>query len=273
MLSEILSDPVLLDETKSGFIKCPVCSRTVFQSWNITDWSNVKTDWFLCYCGSIFQNGLSDKGCYDEKYVKGFKEQKQLEARMEWLECLYLPLIEEMTYGRRFLDVGFTVPLFIERLKKRGWLSDGIDLLPNNGYITGNFEDYDFKIQRYDLIRLNDVLSCFNDPVGAIRKVYKLLMPNGFLMLNTPDAEAIYLLRHPMEFGHWGRQHRVYISRRQLTKILKENKFDIILSWLNMADRLFSTNEVHILAQKPMVILDREEEKQDGKVDKPFVTQ
>lgn len=244
--------------------KCPCCYRTTYQNWAITDWSNKKTNWFLCYCGSIFQNELSDKDIYNEEYIKKFNEQKGLNARIEYLERLYLPLTEELTYGRRFLDVGFTVPLFIERLKKRGWVSNGIDLLPNNGYITGNFEDYDFQIQRYDLIRLNDVLSCFNDVVGAIRKAYKLLAPNGILILNTPDTEAIYLLKHPMEFGHWGKQHRVYFSYRQLIKTLEKTGLKIVVSWLNMTERLFSTNETHILAQKPDIELNRMEE-EDGK--------
>mgnify|MGYP001581960636 CR=1 FL=1 len=269
-LSEkLLDQPLAETKTESGrqwLVKCPICYRTCYQSWEITDWRKEKLDWFLCYCGSIFREGLARTDIYNDEYIKQYKEQKQLNTRIEYLERLYLSLIEELTYGRRFLDVGFTVPLFLERLKNRGWLTQGIDLLPNNGYITGDFATYDFGIQRYELIRFNDVLSCFNDPVGAIRKAYKLLAPTGILMLNTPDAKAIYLLQHPIEFGHWGSQHRVFINQCQLRKILKETGFEIVLSWLNMAERLFSTNEIHILAQKPEIRKEREIEgdKKDG---------
>ncbi len=89
-------------------ISCPACNEPVKLSFTIAD--EEKTEWIFCSCGSVFHQKKIDKAHFDDKFIKFYKEYRSVQERYEYLERVYLPLIEEMTYGRRFLDVGFGLP-------------------------------------------------------------------------------------------------------------------------------------------------------------------
>lgn len=237
----------------------------------IKDWSKESAYWFYCVCGCVYQTNPL-KRLWGADYVQSYKDQKRLKERFELFIRITMGFVEEIAYGRRFLDVGSTVPDLMDKMKERGWIPEGIDLNKTDFAIEGDFETYDFKDKKYDLINFGNILHCFNDPVGAINKAFRLLEPNGVIIANTPDAELQYLYPHPMEWGHWNCQnHRVYFSRRQLVKTFETAGFEIIANWRNTSDRLFSFNEAYIIAQKPLHYLERSGDKKEavyGKNDK-----
>ena len=222
-----------------------------------------KTQWFQCRCGCFFHCERRDTGkiwCkeYRDKLANAVKRDvKRYPQRVDYLIRMYMHLIEELTYGRQFLDVGFTIPSFIDKMKERGWISTGIDLIPND-YLTGDFITYDFGINRFSFILMNDVLQCFDDPIAALQKAYNLLIPTGVLLVLTPDTEILPMLHHPSEFGHFGPVvHRCLFSRRQLIKSVEKIGFDRIMDWQNIGYRLFTSNEIHLMLQKNVYNLER----------------
>lgn len=242
-----------------SLVKCPVCGARCY--WNVLIG---KVHWFQCRCGCFFHCERRDidkiwNKEYGEKLANAVKHDvKRYPQRVDYLLRMYAPLVEELTYGREFLDIGFTIPAVIESMKERGWVSTGIDLIPND-YITGDFSTFDFGFHRYSFILMNDVLQCFDDPISVLQKAYSLLAPTGVLLVLTPDTEILPMLHHPAEFGHFGhRPHRCLFSRRQLLKSCDKIGYDMIMNWRNIDFRFFTTNELHLMLQKNVYTLDRE---------------
>jgi SAM-dependent methyltransferase len=228
-------------------LHCPSCGEDVKLSFVMAD--EEKTTWIFCSCGTVFHQKQVDKAYFDEKYLNKYLDYKAFDERQDYLERLYVPLIEELTYGRRFLDVGFGSDYHLVSLRTRGWVTNGIDLIENK-YIKGDFETYDFKNDRYDLILMGQVLGSFANPMKAIFKAKSLLMPNGVLMITAPDTDIMYA--HGMfAFGNWNPKEKwVMFSENGIRKILESMNFKVILTRKDMERRLIGWNHYHVIAQK-----------------------
>lgn len=228
-------------------IRCPACEREVKLSFTIAD--EEKTPWCFCSCGSVFHQKLIDKKIFNEEWLKKYSEWKALKERYEYTERVYLPLVEELTYGRRFLDVGFGLDHHITNLSKRGWVTQGIDLI-SNPYITADFETHDFKNEKYDFIHMGQVLESFTEPIKALYKAKELLRKDGLILITSPDAELIYSIGM-WKFGNWNPNEKwIMFGETQIKKILDKLGFNIIISHKNTEQRFMAWNTWHILAQK-----------------------
>lgn len=228
-------------------VKCPACSEECKLSFVIAD--EEKTDWIFCSCGSIFHQRLIDKGYFNQDYISRLREWKSIQYRYEYLERVYLPIIEELTYGRRFLDVGMGCNYHVKNMIERGWIASGIDLIPND-QITGDFETHDFKNEKYDFILMGQVLDSFHSPLKAIYKAKELLLKDGLLMITSADAELVYKIGM-WNFGNWNAKERwIIFSETQMTRILDMMGFNVILSHKNLSHRFMAWNTFHMIAQK-----------------------
>ena len=228
-------------------IKCPVCRRQISVKYRI-GWDGEVVDWFHCFCGTVFHTRGIDKSYFNEAYLKKWQEMKEVEERFEYLTRTYLPLIEDLTYGRKFLDVGFTLPIHIKNLAKRGWITTGIDLIKND-YITGDFEEYKFP-DKFDFILFGHCLESFNRPFEAIKKAYDLLNNYGVLMITTPNPEII-LMTGLREFGHWNYKEKwIFISKHKLKEMVCKVGFKWVLARRNISQRYVSWNDLHLILQK-----------------------
>lgn len=239
-------------DKKRGYIKCLVCGGECHQAMEIKEDDGKSTFWISCLCGCVFHT--APRGNLLELWPDGYKEVFQksrwLAERYDLLVRMYVPMIEELTNGRKFLDIGFTMPAMINRMTERGWIGDGIDLNKND-FLTGDFADFVFGMRKYDFILMNDILQCFDMPVLALRKAQKLLNPNGILLIMTPDTEAMMLIDNPSEFGQFRfRPNRVLWSKRQLEKTLTQMGMELLVSRRSLSGRLFSPFSMHIIAQK-----------------------
>lgn len=230
-------------------LKCPACNKDVKLSFQIADVD--KTDWIFCSCGSVFHQKKLDEAYWFNKYLPDYKEWKAIQERYAYIERLYLPIIEELTYGRKFLDVGFGVDYHIQNLYKRGWIANGIDITnADSNYITGDFEKYDFKDEKFDFIKLGNVIGAFKEPIKALYKTKELLRNKGLVLILSPDAEFIYQ-KGMFNWGNWQWQENWLIfSEKQMLRTLDMLGFDIILRHKNTEKRFMSWNYYHILAQK-----------------------
>jgi len=250
---------------------CPVCGIESSYVYRIEDGkNNDKSSWTRCQCGVIFQDDLpADKDIYNDKYIAELHGAKEGKDRYEYSVRTYAPLIEEITYGRMMLDVGFASPHLINAMEERGWLTWGIDINPaitgKENLYKGNFIDYDFslsgknvkdatgldKIERtFDLIWMGHVLEHFHDPIAALKRAYNLLEEKGVLFISTPDIEFI----NKTGVSGWPHfkksEHYVLWSESALNRELERLGFKIVMSRRNFSSRYMSWWDIHCLAQK-----------------------
>lgn len=206
----------------------------------------------ICPCGTLFHKKGIKKDLYSKDYAVKYLQGKKIEERFDYFVHCYAPVIEEMTMGRKFLDVGFTLDRNIEEMKRRGWVSTGIELF-ENPYIQGDFEKHDFKKERYDFIKMGHVLECLDDPIRALAKAVFLLEPRGVMFVSCVDAEALWHVGM-QNFGHWGSQERWwYPSERQFVKIAESLQLKVVMRRKNFGRRFSEWNDFHLILQKDHV--------------------
>jgi len=229
-------------------LKCPACDSPVRLSFTIADVD--RTEWIFCACGSVFHQKQLEPEYWDKEYLPKYRQWKSLKERFDYIEKIYLPIVEELTLGRRFLDVGFSVDHHIQSMQERGWLANGIDIIPNE-YITGNFETHEFEAKdKFDFIKMGNVIGGFKEPLKALYKTKELLHNGGMVLIMAPDAELIYQ-KGMFDWGNWQwKENWVIFSEKQMLRILDLMGFNVILRHKNTGKRFISWNYFHILAQK-----------------------
>lgn len=240
--------------------RCPLCHRQVYQAIKtkskIKDTDNfVTSDWLFCLCGCVFNQSPSEE-VFTQDYRKAYSEMKGAEERQNYYIYTYGNFIEEITYGRKFLDVGYCMPYNIIEMRKRGWLATGLDLIEDKDYHTGDFLTFDFGKERFDFIKMTDFLQCISDPLKAIKKAYDLLYPNGVLFISTPDTDLIKDNFFP-NFGHWNaKENRQFVNENILREMLSKcgddltGKFEVKLIHRDISRRFVSWNNIHLITNK-----------------------
>ena len=238
--------------------RCPLCDSRIYVQYMISE-----VPFGFCPCGALFNSKGVDQSIFNKEYIDVLKDRKFGGEHYEYFVRIYMPLVEEKTYGRDFLDVGFGVDNIINLLTDRGWNCDGIDLV-NNGHITADFEHYDFakqpKAHRYDFILMGNVLQSFKDPVKAIYKAYNLLNPDGILFISTPNTDTIRdnTIRN---FGHFSiRENNCFINYDILNKIFGKcdesmnGRMEVLFADKNVTSKRFGIwNVMHVMAQKKKI--------------------
>lgn len=234
--------------------RCPICEYDAPLEYGLKTIKG-QSSWTICKCGALFQKEYPKENPYTEKWYNEYAERKTRAGRVDWWARVYCVLVEDITYGRKYLDVGFGLPETIRIMRERGWITEGID---NNApeakdcsIIKADFEKHDFLEKKYDFINMGHVLECFRDPVGALIKAYDLLNNHGVMLITTPDVEIMYTLGFH-QWGYWNeKEHYIYFSMRTLLEHLKKIGFNIVMQRNNLANRFLYTNDMHILVQKP----------------------
>jgi 2-polyprenyl-3-methyl-5-hydroxy-6-metoxy-1,4-benzoquinol methylase len=102
--------------------------------------------------------------------------------------------------GRRVLDVGSGLCVFLARMKEQGWEGTAIDPderavthAEENVGVSGIHADWlgaQVADQSYNLIAFNKVLEHVEDPVIFFAKATAVLKPGGYVYVEVPDGEA-----------------------------------------------------------------------------------
>jgi 2-polyprenyl-3-methyl-5-hydroxy-6-metoxy-1,4-benzoquinol methylase len=210
-----------------------------------------------CGCGCVFNLHKADPfKVFTESYREQFEGLKYGKERyLHYVRC-YVPLIEELLYGRKFLDVGYGPDFIIQEMRERGWVSTGVDLIKHpNGYIKGDFLQVSFEGEQFDLIFMCDFLQCVDDPLKALRRAYSLLSPQGILLVVTPNTDLIRDAKI-QEWGHWDMEaNRQFFSEAILLRLLGKlggagEEMKVLYKNNNNSNRFPSWNNIHIIAQK-----------------------
>lgn len=251
---------------------CPVCNIQTSYVYVINEVKEgVSAMWYKCQCGVIFQEDHPVHDNYNEEYAINYAEMKECKPRMTHAARIYAPLIEELTYGRQILDVGYCVPHVLNYYEDRGWIPWGIDnnasFVGNKNMYKGNFLEYDFNIpattdelraladgdhfeRKFDLIWMSHIFEHFNDPIAALRKSYNLLSESGCIYIATPDIDFINKTG-VSGYGHWkAKEHYTLWSEKALQRELERAGFKIVMSRRNFSSRFSSWYDIQIIAQK-----------------------
>ena len=256
-------------------LRCPCCSEIIWNQIALTGPEKVDVYWYFCRCGFLFHNTPIDLSkVYTAEYRAKREDMKFLKERLNYYVRCYAPIIEEKTYSRKMLDVGYTTPLLMQEFEKRGWLTCGVDLIPSEEYLSMDFMstefdealstfDKDGKVvsrERFDLIWMGDFLQSLKDPVKAIYKAYDLLNPNGILVIITPNTDLIRRNVIPA-WGHWSMEdNQSFINERILREALIKcdasfnGRMEVLyFDKSNQSTRFTSWNNMHMIAQKTKI--------------------
>jgi SAM-dependent methyltransferase len=81
----------------------------------------------------------------------------------------------------------------------------------------------------YDVIFLSDALEHFADPVMVLRRLRQLLVPGGWLVLNTPNLDSKLLDLFGPTWSHWqAPYHRILLGRRGVRELARSTDFRVL---------------------------------------------
>jgi SAM-dependent methyltransferase len=255
LLDEIKQNYENIDPEPTEPVLCPICRDLMNLSIKIyTDQSKErKTLWYQCFCGCIFnprQN--TDFSKYIKELSRGGWKHKDW---MEYFVHVYFPLIEEMTYGRKILEVGYALPYILRLARDRGFICTGMDKHvarhSERGIecIEDDFEEHEFKHRKYDLIWFGEVIQQFKDPIKAMQKAWSLLRPEGVVFVSSPEVSLISKTGM-LQWGHWDLRNHIMFTGERFKTEMERIGFKTILLRQNESKRFFSMNEFHYIGQR-----------------------
>ncbi len=237
--------------------RCPICGRPTINAVNISETDKYEDAvlWFFCTCGVVFQEHPPEKVPKDQQFIDNHFTLKEYDLIGRHAAYVYSPLIEELVYGRKMLDVGFGPTTNMEYFRKRGWITFGMDsnkdIATTERIYQADFEEDSRMPQSpYDLIWMSTVLEQFHNPKAALQKAYDLLQENGVLYIATPDTDFLYS-KLQQEWTHWqAKTNYIMWNIKSLTAELEKIGFQVIMARRNYYQRFGYLNDIHLICQK-----------------------
>jgi 2-polyprenyl-3-methyl-5-hydroxy-6-metoxy-1,4-benzoquinol methylase len=141
--------------------------------------------------------------------------------------------------GKRLLDVGSHIGVFVDVAQQHGWDAWGVEpsrwaaeqaqaqgLRVINGTLaTSGLEDASF-----DVVTLWDVIEHVPDPTAELRQVHQLLKPSGVAVIHTIDIESPFARLMGHRWPWLMEMHLYYFSPRTLRRMLEGIGFKMIHS-------------------------------------------
>lgn len=147
----------------------------------------------------------------------------------------YADKIKKYIRAGKLLDIGAAAGFILKGFEESGWTGMGVE--PNGRmaeYGTnivgvhvekGTIESVELK-EKFDLVLLIQSVAHISDIRNVIRKIHKLLKPNGFVLIETWDKDSLtakILGKHWHEFSPPGTLN--YFSKKTLNKLMFDNNF------------------------------------------------
>ncbi|MBI3453860.1 MAG: class I SAM-dependent methyltransferase [Rhodospirillales bacterium] len=165
-------------------------------------------------------------------------------ALFEWASgrifTFTLGLPPNLSKAARIMDVGFGRGAWLLTMKELGYTDlAGYDIDANNARANalreagvaiycGPFVDGDFDGRPFDLIRLEHVFEHLADPAAVLGRIYTLLKPGGWLVMNYPAHHNPLFAQFPRAWGHADFPRHLYLhSRRSTRRYLEQAGFAI----------------------------------------------
>lgn len=158
--------------------------------------------------------------------------------------------------GGRLLDVGFGDGSFLENARSIGWDVVGVD--PDIETVKnarergldvyhGSLEALDSMSNYFDVITMCHVIEHLYDPMASLRACYRLLKPNGYIWLETPNINSLGYSRFQENWrGLEPPRHLVLFNSESLRKAL----FDVGFSGVKYLPQPSPCDGIYTLSQR-----------------------
>ena len=154
---------------------------------------------------------------YDEDYYasnwgeegRGYRDEAKIASMLEESDRQREAIAEMtgLTCGR-ILDVGCADGRYIAGFQRAGWDVMGVEVSPVAAawarehfqvpVLEGTLETVDLPDDHFDLVRLKHCIEHLPDPRSALRHVYRVLRPGGYVVIDTDNGDG---LRSCLEIG------------------------------------------------------------------------
>jgi SAM-dependent methyltransferase len=194
-------------------LPCDLCSSSKYgifldgvASW---EYSGVFSFVKCSKCGIIYLNPRPEKQFIKNYYpaesywgrnVKKFSHRGFKKGREKAYGFLYKEIFSRLEKGS-VLDIGAGTGLFLSKFRDEGWVVDGNELSDNAckfaekaykiNLKNGDFLDFSFPAESFDLITLNNSLEHLYSPRETLMKAHKLLKKGGLIEISVPNAESV----------------------------------------------------------------------------------
>jgi len=217
---------------------CPVCHKKnlkfVFKS---LDERFQKKGKFLliecCNCNLFFTLDVSGKKKknFDLLFQMNKKEKEHVNKRRHCFVNKYL------NNGDKILDIGFGDGSFLKYMKSKGYKVTGIEnsikaiknlKKESIEIIQGDFERRKIR-KKFSLITLWHSFEHFNDPLGALNKIRRIIEKNGILAIEVPNPLSLQAkLFQNFWYGFDLARHKFHFSPQALSDLLEKSGFEVV---------------------------------------------
>ena len=225
-------------------VECPSCGCV-----GETMLPKQRSDLQLCRCnncGLVHQSKLFPAPditiLYGENYYDSWRlddNQNEIWKIKVKTYRAYLDLLSrhmpEALSSPRLLDIGCAHGFMLEAARQRDWQASGVEISPaasvarQRGFFVYDrpLEDLNIPDGTFDAITAIDVLEHIPDIKGFIAELYRILKPDGVLLIVTPDVGNWVAKTMRNLWPHYKTEHLFYFTKRSLSLLLRRKGFRV----------------------------------------------
>jgi len=217
----------------------PLPNQNYLNSINKTSSQNVQSKNFETFL-KISQSKQKELGLQEKNFIK----MMQATETQESLKTKYrkrFKLIKRFSFHKgRLLDLGCGEGHFLKHATLQGWDVSGVDLKAENTEFAKKvlqiknihcapLGEAPFTEKTFDIVTFYDLIEHVSDPLGELKKVYKLLQPGGLVVISTPNIKNSIFMKNRWS-GYAVKDHVYFFSKKTLTKMLQRAGLKVIFS-------------------------------------------
>lgn len=228
----------------SALSKCPICGKKKFNKfWAMSGYrlarcNNCEMVWdffppenLLAQYDKRYFINENPKGGYANYFEGMAANKKTFSDRLKKIE---------KKFGKgKLLDVGCALGDCLKEAKRLGWEEiEGLEI-SDYAYIfakkrglkvkKGTLSNNTYAKDSFDIVLYQDVIEHVADPVDELKRVYRILKPEGLIYLVTPDVEGFWSkLLGPLWYHYKPVEHVMYFSQETMKHALKNAGFNKI---------------------------------------------
>lgn len=236
-------------------------------------------------CGTLVSNSPFSDKIYEKDYwtdrqtehhgLPNIVERSRLDLPERCTQWLRRLLTLRLPPGR-ILEIGCAHGAYVALLGWSGFDAIGTEMSPWVAHfaedtfgvrvLTGEVEDQKLEPGTFDVIILNDVIEHLPDPAATLEHCSRLLTPNGFFLIQTPeykehlsyrdlkDTDDLFL-KH-MEGNN--EEHLFLFSRRAVGLLFSRLGF----SWLDFSNPVYSYDMFFAASRAPISVVNESKSSQ-----------
>lgn len=269
MLGKYYTDFKTLNPDFTQIVSCPHCNEDKIEwSFDLNGFfhnkcSTCKTLYVSPRLNDISIKKLYSDDYYNEMYTRSmlpvFEKRKRLIGQSKFNQAISLYQGDE---NGRVLDIGAGIGEVIDVFRENGWGSHVIELNPvavkwlsERGYdevFLGSLDEY-VTGNKYDIIMAWGVIEHVVNPDSFLKKIHKLLAPNGLFVSEVPHGQCL-LVDIVRKTGMdpkrvlMGEQHIILYSTHAYVELHERNGFEQVHLQTNGldCDTIFKENGINM---------------------------